>query len=54
VYVDAVKNGSWRLTRLDLVVEGGGRRIDLRGGAAPNRQPPRPKTSSPITEPAGK
>jgi len=54
LYVDAVKNGDWRLTRLDLVVEGSGRRIDLRGGAAPSRPPPRPSGGSPITAPAGK
>jgi len=42
VYVDATKSGSaWRLTRLILVVDGG-RRIDLRGGAADTRPPARP------------
>jgi hypothetical protein len=40
VYVDALKSGGkWRLTRLDLAVDGG-RTIDLRGGQAPSRPPP--------------
>ena len=54
VYVDATKNGgAWQLTRLDLVVEGG-RRIDLRGGAAPNRPPPRPNPGGSMIVPSGK
>jgi hypothetical protein len=41
VYADATKSGgTWRLTRLDLVVDGG-RRIDIRSSATPSRPPPR-------------
>jgi hypothetical protein len=54
VYVDAIKNGAWRLTRLDLVVESSGRLIDLRGGAAPNRPPPRPNPGGGVIVPSGK
>lgn len=59
VYVTATKSGgSWRLTRLDLAVDDG-RRIDLRGGAAPSRPPTTPsrppsRPGGSIMEPAGK
>lgn len=53
VYVDAVKTGDkWRLTRLDLVVDGG-RRIDIRSGSAPSRPPSRPNPGSGLG-PSGK
>lgn len=54
VYADAVKSGgNWRLTRLDLVVDGG-RRIDIRGGgAAPTRPPSRTNPGGTIV-PLGK
>jgi hypothetical protein len=52
VYVDAVKSGgSWRLTRLDLAVDGG-RTIDVRAGAAPSRPPSRPNPGA--VGPSGK
>ena len=56
VYADAVKtDGKWRLTRLDLVVEGSDRRIDIRGGPPPTRPPPtRPNRPSSSTPPSGK
>ena len=53
-YVDATKSGgNWRLTRLDLVVDGG-RRIDLRGGSAPSRPPPRTSPGGSMMAPSGK
>jgi hypothetical protein len=55
VYVDASKSGgTWRLTRLDLVLADSGRRIDLRGGAAPSRPPPSPKPGGTTMVPSGK
>jgi len=54
VYADAIKTGGkWRLTRLDLVVDGG-RRIDLRGGTAPTRPSPSPRPGGSTLVPSGK
>jgi hypothetical protein len=54
VYVSAIKTaGSWRLTRLDLVVEGSSRRINLLAGPAPARPPPRANPGG-ATVPSGK
>jgi hypothetical protein len=55
VYVDATKSGGrWQLTRLDLVVADSGRRLDLRGGGAPQPSPSRPNARTPTMEPSGK
>ena len=54
VYVDAIKTaGKWRLTRLELAADGG-RRIDLRGGAAPSRPTPRPNPGGAMPLPSGR
>jgi len=54
VYADAIKTGDkWRLTRLDLVVDGD-RRIDLRGGAAPSRAAPSAKPGGSTIIPSGR